>query len=238
MEERLKQIKETGYWRVLIRPTIFDKEKIGSLGECKEIISQSIVRLRGWDFPHLNRNETSNGIDWIQSGSNFEEIKEYWRFYQSGQFIYYSAIREDYLKKEIVQKAGDPINYYHDKSKLPSRFMSIVNTIYRVTEIFEFASRLVEKGILEPSFEISITLKGMKDRLLFFWEWGRHLSRPYISQLEEFEYLKEYDSNDFLANRHKYAEECIAWIFVRFNWDNPPRGVIQEIQKKFLEKRI
>ncbi len=238
MEEILKEIKQTGYWRILIRPTIFVKTKIDSLAKCKEIIRQSAVRLRGWDFPHLDRDETLNGIDWIESGCDFGDMKEYWRFYQSGQFIHYSAIREDYLREEIIKDAGAPINHYPDKSKLPSRFMSIISTIYRVTEVYEFASRLVEKDILEPSLEISVTLTGMKDRLLFFWDWYRDLLGPYTSRLDEFECpRKEYDTNDFLANKESYAEECIVWIFERFNWDSPPRSLVRETQKKFLQKR-
>lgn len=239
MEERLKEIRKTGHWRVLIRPTVFRKGRMDSLAKCKEIIGESVVRLRGWHFPHLDKDETSNGIDWIQSGCDFGEIKEYWRFYQSGQFVHYSAITEDYLKERIVKEAGVPVNHWPDKSTLPPTFMSIIGTIYRVTEVYEFASRLVEKHILEPSLEISIVLRGMKNRLLFFWEWDRNLLGRYISQLEEFECPREeHDPNDFLAKRREYAAECIAWIFEKFNWDNPPRGLIRETQEKLLQKRV
>ena len=96
MEDRIKKIKDTGYWRILIRPNIFIEDKINSLEKCKEIINHSIVSLREWDFPHLDEKETSAGKNWIQSGCDWGDIKEYWRFYQNGQFIYYSAMREDY----------------------------------------------------------------------------------------------------------------------------------------------
>ncbi len=96
MTERLDKIHSTGYWRVHIRPTQFETTRVESLARCHEILGDSSVRLRGWDYPHLGHRELANGEDWVESGADFRGHVEYWRFYQSGQFVHHFAFEEDY----------------------------------------------------------------------------------------------------------------------------------------------
>lgn len=35
LDERLAQIHETGYWRVAIRPTVFEEMRIDTLTQCE-----------------------------------------------------------------------------------------------------------------------------------------------------------------------------------------------------------
>lgn len=238
LKDLVKIIKKTGYWKVLVQPSIFEKERISSLVEGKDLIRNCSVTIRGRDFPHIKGDEPDNGIDWIESGTDFIHIKEYWRFYQSAQFVYYSAIRDDYRKEKIMRKLPSPIYVYAPSYEdVPSRFMSYTNIVYRITEIYEFASRLAEKDVFGNSFNLSIAFKGMEDRLLITWTGD--FSQPFICKLNEFEYQPsgEYKTNDFIANKHKYSEDCIVWIFQRFNWDSPPRALIREEQRKLLDMR-
>ena len=115
MKELIEKIKSKGgYWRVIIRPTIYKEDLIFSLDKCKEIIEHSRVNLRGWSYPHIGRsgikvagdNSVDSFCDW-PIGSMFE----YWRFYQTGQFVHYFSMREDLeifedKKNEIRQKIG------------------------------------------------------------------------------------------------------------------------------------
>src|ERR671931_2326189 len=84
------------HWRVNIRPVIYQEELIPSLAKCFETVEQTKVRLRGWDYPHLStkNNQRCQGVNWAGSWSNFMGHNEYWRFYQSGQFIHLFSIRE------------------------------------------------------------------------------------------------------------------------------------------------
>lgn len=49
------------------------------------------MRLRGWDYPHVDPIGYIRGNDWIQSGSDFGNHVEIWRFYQSAQFAHQFA---------------------------------------------------------------------------------------------------------------------------------------------------
>lgn len=231
MEDRLKKIHSKGHWRVNIHPTRFERSRIPTLTKCREILRNSVVQLRGWDYPHFDYDETTNGEDWIESSCDFQGLIEYWRFYQSGQFIHHFAFREDY---EL-----DPNKLSMDVPPSPSgRYLSILSSLYRVTEIYEFAARLASKSVLSPAVEISIKLVGTKERQLFFWNPGRYLRKAYICQIPEMTLTNTYSMPDLLSHANELALDATGWIFERFNWAEVPRGVLSEDQKKLLERRL
>ena len=85
VKQRLEKIRSTGYWRVNIRPTKFDKSRIDSLESCWELVNSCKISLRGWDYPRVKEEERISGEDWVQSGTDFDTLGyvELWRFYQS-----------------------------------------------------------------------------------------------------------------------------------------------------------
>src|SRR5829696_6596341 len=90
-ERRLAEIHDTGYWRVLIHPTVFEGSRIPTLADCWRIVEESRVSLRGWDYPHVDPAQQLRGDDWVQSGAAWANHVELWRFYQSGQFVHHFA---------------------------------------------------------------------------------------------------------------------------------------------------
>jgi len=232
MEERLKKIHSKGYWRVNIRPTRFEKTCIPNLTECRQIIKTCQVRLRGWFYPHLDRNETVNGEDWVESGCDSMDKVEYWRFHQSGQFIHHFACIEDHtVDPKKVRMASI--------TKLSSgRYLSIVSTLYRITEIFEFAARLSSKGVLSPAAEISISLVGTEGRQLSFSDHSRLLYDEYICGIPKMAFQETYREAELIARRSEFAMDTTTWIFTRFNWTTIPRSVLAEDQNRLLERRL
>jgi len=233
MKDLLDKIHSTGYWRVNIRPTIFIEDAIPNLTVAHELIEQCGVLLRGWDYPHFTNAEIINGADFIEGSSDFEGHKEYWRLYQSGQFIHHFACREDY---EV-----DPNDLSRLSIRVPSpsgRYLSILSTLYSITEIFEFSSRLAVKDILSSNISISIKLFGMKDRQLFFYDRMRHLSFPKISRIEEITYEKEFTKEEILTQSAELAMKATIYIFERFNWRHQSDVFFPEEQKKLLERRL
>ena len=233
MDEILNKIHTKGFWRVNIRPTNFKKQLIPNLSKCWEIIEDSVVLLRGWDYPHLDHKNRINGNDWIASYVDFRGHIEYWRFYQSGQFIHHFACREDY---ELDESDLSPLSI---PSPSPSgNYLSILSTLYTLTEIFQFASRLCIKNILLPSVEIRIDLFDMKDRQLFFWDHSRYLSTPKICKMDKISYSNAYSPNDLINNAPDLAREVAVYIYERFNWNNLSKKIFSEEQRKLIERRL
>lgn len=234
MSNIIETIKSTGYWKVIIRPISFEKELINSLSDCKDIINKTTVSFRGWDFPSHESIEIKNMDDGIESETDWNQYKEYWRFHQSGQFLHLYAFNEDYQIDDIERKSSV---VYLDSSKRTSKYLSIFSTLFRITEIFEFISRLIEIGIYTTKIKISIELFDVNGRMLFIWDRYRDLRRNYTAALDSIHYFKEFDVQEMIEDKFELALECTMYIFERFNWDQPPMGVLREDQKKLIEKR-
>jgi hypothetical protein len=237
VQKRLDKIRSTGYWRIHIRPTVYKSNRILSLSELRNIIEGCMVTLRGWNFPHLDHEETVNGDHWIESGADFREIVEYWRFYQSGQFIHYAAMGEDYLVEKI-----ETILLDLGKSQ-NNRYLNISDTLFTVTEVFEFIARLIAKGIYTDPVHVSIKLVGTNNRLLFFWHSQRNffLRGKYICYIDEINYptdQTDFNSEDILSKSSELALDATFSIFERFNWNKVPMESLREDQKKLLERRL
>ena len=225
VKERLDKIKSTGYWRVNIRPTKFEQLRIDPRKRCWEIAESCRVYLRGWDYPAVHDKERFFEKDYVQSGADFEGMVELWRLYQSGQFIHYFSCMEDYRMHE-APKMFQP--------KKADRGLGILSTVYRVTEIFEFATRLAQKEVLQPGLQISIKLVGMSSRELFYWD---RFAFPNICQDDEIAVEREFSTGEIIANSRVGALDAILEIFGHFGWE-PLQQIIAEDQRRFLERRL
>ena len=237
IQERLDKIHSTGYWRINIRPTVYESDRIPSLSKLRETIEACKVTLRGWDFPHLDHQETVNGDNWIESGAEFGDIIEYWRFYQSGQFIHHSAMSEDYVIEKIERTV-------FSLGKSPTnRYLNILDTLFTLTEVFEFVARLYAKGIYAEPVHLSIKLVRTNGRLLFFWHSERNffLRGQYICHIDEINYPTKqmtFSAEDILSKAPELAFDATVSIFERFNWNMVPAESLKGDQKKLVERRL
>jgi len=121
-----------------------------------------------------------------------------------------------------------------DFEKIPG-YVSIGNFIYTITEIFEFATRLAQKGIYTGEVSISIKLRGIKgfvlttDRNRAWWGY-------YASSEDILGHNWEIPSVELVADSSKKALKAISWFFERFGWLDQAGDAIREDQEKFLKK--
>ena len=89
MSEITTRIRSAGYWEIAIHPVTFAQTRIPSVLELFPTIQRCVVEVRGWDFPHIDRNVPAPAphLDFIQQESEWEHHAERWRLYQSGQFL-------------------------------------------------------------------------------------------------------------------------------------------------------
>ena len=226
--DRLTKIHSTGYWRVNIRPARQVSDSTSTLTKCREIVRSSAVELRGWDYPHWDEREVRNGQNWVEGGCDWAGYIEYWRYYQSGQFIHHFAMTEDYDQQPSAGTA---------KKREAPPFLYITSTLYTLTEIYEFATRLAAKEALGLGALVSITLFGTEGRELIA-EPGRWPVRSYVCQLPKIEYNAHPTTADLLSGAGNLAVEAAVYLFERFNWTNPPKSLFTQEQAKLLEGRL
>jgi hypothetical protein len=163
----------------------------------------------------------------------FIPILEYWRFYQSGQFAHLFNCGEDWVNRDELQ-----IQNWRELP-LPDRVLSILNTIYRVTEIYEFAARLAAKDIFTSDLSITVELHGMKDRgLVVTGHMRAPLMENYICGVDDLPYSKTVSLDALIAQTSELALDNLLWFFERFNWQSIPVQVIRDDQRRLLERRL
>lgn len=230
------------HWRVNFRPSDYNGNRISSLGDCYKIIEKTKLSLRGWDYPHLSQesSERGHGNNWIASWSSFMGHIEYWRFYQSGQFLHLFSVREatePVWKKKLLEDMQSHLSYRRDINwdNVPG-FISTTNLIYKLTEVFEFAARLCETGIYKGPVEIKTEIHGIKSFVLTA-DWNRLWRDYYAASENVLRYHVQVSSDDLLANSTEITLNSIRWFFERFGWMNPSDEAIRRDVDNLLKGR-
>lgn len=244
--ENIKSIiKSKGYWRVSIRPSAdFYKKDRFSLNELSQIIESTQVRLRGWYYPHISRNDIEvSGQNRIRSFVDFDGLVEYWEFSTSGNFAHIFSMREDYIiTDEQAQKIKSNFHFNKERGQDINKFFEVLSAVYRFTEIYKFASNLaqLEKYKDVEGFDISIELYGVRDRMLYVSGFFRELWSPYVCNVDvdKIIFPESYKTQDLIAKFNEFALDKIIKTFNAFGWDNPSPQVFEEDQKKLLGRRL
>ena len=234
MNDIIEKIKLRGYWRILFRPQIYKEERISPLSNCRNIIEKNSVEFRGWDYPHFPRREDKDtalnpGNNYYVGWVDWNLHKELWRMYQSGQFIHYRALWEDW---------HDADSFIANAHKYqPMIYLGVLHTNYQLTEIFEFLSGLAKEGIYKEGINLSISLMNTKDRKLKIEEPRRiPFSRDYKTIAPEIEFKKQYTEREIIENSTELAIKAILHFFERFDWTTS-EDIVRSDQKKILERR-
>lgn len=226
MSSLLDKIKSRGYWRVVIRPQTFAEKRISEITELYPIVQNTSVSVRGWDFPHLDhRSQIHIDIDWIGQESEWEIYLEIWRFYQSGQFIDIAAMHEDwYDQRRSIPAALD--------NWRPGLILGIGNTLFRFTEIFEFAARLAMTQGGDDSMHIEISVNNLAGRKLWVDNPNRVPTfHDYTASIRELPYEIELSRTELIAAPRELALKPATELFRRFGW-NPSQDILRDQQKE------
>ncbi len=235
-ENFTKKIQSRGYWRINFQPTL-DKSRL-SFPECRGIVERNRVSFRGWDYPHYPRRSGDDTDiephdNFYQGWINWENHKEFWRMYQSGQFIHYLALREDWFDEAQMWKPdGAEIKPF-------TKLNIIGSVIYQITEIFEFLSRLSKEGIYDEGVKINISLINTEGRELWISDTMRGpFFQAYRAHLEKIEYSNLYSKEEIITSPQKLALNVIKFFFQRFGWEDPSDEVIMKDQFDLIKSKF
>lgn len=231
------------YWTVLFRPEEYNPELIPSLTDCEKLVEKARVQLRGWDFPHLSHEakDRSQGGNWIGSSVSFMGSIEYWRLYQSGQFIHFAAVREASEKEWREKLQRETMSHLSfrkdiDWAAVPG-YISLVNLIYTVTEYFEFAARICQAGVYRGGLEVSVGLTGAKGFVLTTaWDRAWFEYRPAAD--DQISKTWRLTSDALVAESADHSRKAIVWLCECFGWMSPNIDVIAKDQERLLSGNL
>ncbi len=235
----VEAVKQTGYWRLILHPTHFDKDRIPRLSDAEDLVRRAVVRLRGWDFPHIDPHHgVTKCRDWVESSCNWQEKVEYWRFHRSGQFVYLLAMEEDYWVD------ADRVVTYRDDALVSAAvpygggLLDIVCALYRITELFVFGSALAPHPAFEDGCVVEVQLHGTKGRTLMDWERrAKRVLDGCACVSDSVEICDAYPSLDMRTRPAVLALDMTERVLEQFQWAGS-RSLLASSQARLLERRL
>lgn len=212
---------DVGFWELIAYPTTYNPSLIRNPVEAGNLVEQSVVSLRGWDLPHVDRHGSeSNFNKGKQSYTVSERVQaqEAWRIYKSSLFIWKDHFKED-------------LRGYEQEGK---KVLFFVSAIYTLTEIMLFLKRVYAEKLEVENVHVELRLNGCKGRMLGEGQPGL-LHRGYISNEDNIMIKRDIKTVDLMASFETVARDFVREIFMLFNWNDPVESMLEDWQKKLLE---
>ena len=230
-------VLEQPHWRVNFRPDEYDPELIPTLAECFRLVEQTSVRFRGWPYPYLSPDERCERTNGVESWTDNEYTTEYWRLYQSGQFLHLFAFSEAKPRNRQQQYAARRL---HDGSEARG-LVYYPHFLCTVTEIFEFATRLCLKKLYRGGLEVKIELKDIEGFRLWSPDPARSVPYEWVCFEPELGRSWSFRSAELIANSADRALDATIWFYERFGLDEPDadllKGALRRDQQELLSRR-
>jgi hypothetical protein len=135
-------------------------------------------------------------------------------------------------KKKLEQDFRSHLGSNIPKKVIPG-YISILNFLYTVTEIFEFAARLCERLPCRGELEVSIRLKGIEGFALVA-DWDRSWDSYYAVQENELGHSWTMRTDALISEARTFSLKAVMWFFERFGWLEPSEEVLSSDQQRFL----
>lgn len=221
------EIKAKGYWQTVIRPARHVENRIKRLDVVPQALMDLSINRRGWDFPHIERNDTATqiGNDWVGQDTVWQEFRELWRVTRSGQFMHVGGIRYDWGEERYLS----PLQRLETGAAL----MGIGDSLHRLSEIFEFAQRWGGLVAESESIKLMLEIGGLRNRQLVVDHPSRAgTSMHYVSRAAEpFVWAGEIQPGTSLEELWSEARTVATMLFTRFGFSANTQ-VLEDWQRK------
>jgi hypothetical protein len=209
-------VDSTGYWYIEILPKVYEEERVPSTRRLKEIRQESVVSIRGWDFPHIDRESDQVFEHGIQSVTHWYRYHECHRVYRSGLFTWRRQLKEDFSE----QNAGT---------------ISYVSSIYSITEYFLFASRYAALIADSGNFIIHVGVTDLKNHALRMDSNSFHDDYP--TAAERFDRNYDLSIEELRSSHLDLAADAAHRLFDLYGLDIKA-DVIKQWQDKFIKRQF
>lgn len=222
----LSAIKEKAHYAISMRPR---SPKSISLDELETAVRDSVVRRRVFPYPYVPRGEIQRLDDCIEASHEGAVHMDVWRLYRTGRF-------EEHLGLYEARWPPDEPRNVVTSAPLREKFLEPFVTLYQVSEVFLFASRLAIK--IPDVWKIKIELLDMQDRMLDLRvpkPYG--LCTEYRCDVPVISLSAELDSWSLQLRYDDLAVEKTLEIVERFGWnDKSLEGTLRREQEKMYRQ--
>ncbi len=223
-EGLLESIQGIGHWRVNLRPLQPLAEKL-SFSRCLEEVDRARVEIRGWDYPHINRQSDESGgssrlEDCYESWCSWHTQHEFWRMYRSGQFLSYKVLSSDLGLEGRTT---------------PNLVLGVQDTIFTVTEFVEFTIRLIKNSVYKNGAFVNIQLNKTFNRRLQAGQGRMPFFEPKYTEAQNICLERNLMPDQVDTGATEVACSVLLELFDYFGW-NPNPAQIRFEQEKFYRR--
>jgi len=220
-----EEFAQAGRWEVECYVLPYVRERIPTMGSISEALRECQVALRGWYFPHFDRENTSNFGRGVQSHTaargTFGKHLEGYRAFQSGVFVWKSEYWEDTSGRVPIGQ----------------KVLSFVGVILEITEFFLFAKRYYAKTAPDSTVHLTVRLTDTQNRVLASFGEGS-LHGNYVCRESQVEADIECTAAELAASYDELARKAIRRVYELFNWNDSREELISQWQEKLVNRSI
>lgn len=236
-EELLAEIRSRGYWRVEMHSTQYQEKRLPTRRAMQNLVNKATVSLRGWPYPYFRAEETTYDGKGLEGQVDWSYHKEYWRLYESGQWLHYLCLPGAWRSREEIFKGRSTLPPQH-----PGYLHVRGDVLFTLTEILRFAAGLVQDGALDPTAFLSIQLHNTHDYMLYEsferpWFFIHEYVNPSHTPIEQ---SKSVAVGQLSTVVDQLALETTIKVFEVFGWipGEAAERMLAEEQKKLIERRL
>lgn len=226
MKEVVNRIQSRGYWHRVFRPLPFEEERV-ELGKLYAMVQQSAVE-NGWGCPMINPGmPPSTTSAYVGHVFEWEDCREAWRFYTSGQFVSVKAFMLDWREKASYAWPNLPGE--------ATDYLGMLDAVRSFTAFYEFAARLAMSEAGAERVSVTIEARRLKGRTLISEAPHRRLNQRYQTAAEDFSYPREVTRTDLVAQPSEMALEGVRKLFQCFGCPidiATLRGIADELKRR------
>lgn len=212
------------YWTSGIAPSPANDRRLPADPErLVRLVMERSVALRGWNYPHVPRNDAKQGVTGIPDGgiesvTSTGRYQEVWRLHPSGLFTHRWRLRED--------GSGG----YRGT-------INVTAAIYTVAEVFEFGRRLYEEDTTVDTVTVRVALEDVLSRPAS----GDSINDPLNgdeARQNTVRYIAELPRVDLAAGIAESAATAAGSLFSQLGFARVSRSFIESKTKAFLLGQI
>ena len=171
--------------------------------------------------------------DKVESWIDWEMYREGWRLYQSGQFIHFFGMLDDWYGDTVELPINEPWKSIEPKTQLDA-----LETIYRLTEVFVFLRNLCGSGVYDADVRVEISLHGCQNRRLTVMDPRRlFFDMGYICRQEQIDLpVRQLPVSSEAGLFDEVALELAEYLYHQFQWDSVSKELFKTEQQRILTR--